>query len=66
MSQSAPGTTPYYYVPQPSRHPALASFGLFFVILGAGQWINGVEWTAVKFLQNYTNLKKESNHGKTI
>ena len=44
MSQSAPGTTPYYYVPQPSRHPALASFGLFFVILGAGQWINGVEW----------------------
>ncbi len=44
MSTSAPGTTPYYYVPQPSRHPALAAFGLFFVILGAGQWINGVEW----------------------
>ena len=44
MSQSAPGTTPYYYVPQPSRHPAFAAFGLFFVILGAGQWINGVEW----------------------
>jgi len=44
MSQSAPGTTPYYYVPQPSRHPAFAAFGLFFVILGAGQWINGAEW----------------------
>jgi cytochrome c oxidase subunit 3 len=44
MSQSAPGTTPYYYVPPPSRHPAFAAFGLFFVILGAGQWINGIEW----------------------
>jgi len=44
MSTAAPGTTPYYFVPQPSRHPVLASFGLFWVILGAGQWINGVGW----------------------
>jgi len=44
MSTSAHGTTPYYYVPQPSRHPAFMAFGLFFVILGAGQWINGVSW----------------------
>ena len=44
MSTSAPGTTPYYYVPQPSRHPALTAAGLFFVILGAAQWINGVSW----------------------
>ena len=44
MSSAAPGTTPYYFVPQPSRHPVLASFGLFWVILGAGQWINGVGW----------------------
>ncbi|HSW19949.1 MAG TPA: cytochrome c oxidase subunit 3 [Ramlibacter sp.] len=44
MSTSAPGATPYYYVPQPSRHPAMAALGLFFVILGAGQWINGVDW----------------------
>ena len=44
MSTSAPGTTPYYYVPQPSRHPAMMALGLFFVILGAGQWINSVEW----------------------
>src|SRR4051812_7847463 len=44
MSSSAPGTTPHYYVPAPSRHPALASFGLFFVILGAANWINGVDW----------------------
>lgn len=44
MSSSAPGTTPHYFVPQPSRHPAFAAFGLFFVILGAGQWVNGADW----------------------
>ena len=44
MSSTAHGTTPYYFVPGPSRHPAMAAFGLLFVILGAGQWVNGVEW----------------------
>ncbi len=44
MSAATHGTTPYYYVPQPSRHPAMAALGLFFVILGAGQWINGHSW----------------------
>jgi len=44
MSSSAPGTTPHYYVPQPSRHPAFAAFGLFFVIFGAANWINGADW----------------------
>ena len=44
MSSTAHGTTPYYYVPHPSRHPAMAPFGLILVILGAGQWINGEEW----------------------
>jgi cytochrome c oxidase subunit 3 len=44
MSSHAHGTTPYYFVPNPSRHPALAALGLFFVILGAGQWINGADW----------------------
>ena len=37
-------STPYYFVPGPSRHPAMAALGLFFVILGAGQWVNGAEW----------------------
>ena len=37
-------TTPYYFVPAASRHPALAAAGLLFVILGASQWINGHEW----------------------
>ena len=46
MSSSAPGHAPNnnYYVPAPSRHPASAAFGLFFVIFGAAQWINGVDW----------------------
>lgn len=44
MSAPAHGTTPHYYVPQPSRHPAFAAFGLFFVIFGAAQWINGADW----------------------
>ncbi|MEO6292687.1 MAG: cytochrome c oxidase subunit 3 [Burkholderiaceae bacterium] len=44
MSSHAHGATPYYFVPHPSRHPALAALGLFFVILGAAQWINGADW----------------------
>jgi len=44
MSTTAHGSTPYYYVPHESRHPVMASIGLFFVILGAGQWINGSGW----------------------
>lgn len=38
--------TPYYFVPGPSRHPVMASAGLFFVILGASQWVNGATWGA--------------------
>lgn len=44
MSANMHGTTPYYYVPAPSRHPAMAALGLFFVILGAGQWVNDTDW----------------------
>jgi cytochrome c oxidase subunit 3 len=44
MSSTAHGSTPYYYVPHESRHPVMASIGLFFVILGAGQWVNGSDW----------------------
>jgi cytochrome c oxidase subunit 3 len=47
MAATTPaGTTPYYFIPSPSRFPAQASLGLFFVILGAGQWVNGVSWGA--------------------
>ncbi|MEY4562562.1 MAG: hypothetical protein RLZZ618_1839 [Pseudomonadota bacterium] len=41
-----PGQAPHYFVPGPSRHPIMAAVGLFFVILGAGQWINGHQWGA--------------------
>lgn len=44
MSATAHGSTPYYFVPGPSRHPVMSSIGLFFVILGAGQWVNGSTW----------------------
>lgn len=44
MSAATHGTTPYYFVPGLSRHPFMSAFGLFFVILGAGQWVNGAAW----------------------
>ena len=44
MSANSHSSVPHYYVPEPSRHPAMAALGLFFVILGAGQWVNDVDW----------------------
>ena len=44
MSSATHGATPYYFVPNPSRHPALASFGLLLTFFGAAQWMNGVNW----------------------
>jgi cytochrome c oxidase subunit III len=44
MSSSGHQGTPYYFVPEPSRHPVMAAIGLFGVIFGAGQWINGASW----------------------
>jgi cytochrome c oxidase subunit 3 len=44
MSATPQGASSHYFVPSPSRHPAFAAIGLLFVILGASQWINGVEW----------------------
>ena len=44
MSTTTSGVTPYYFVPHPSRHPFFAAAGLFFVILGAANWINGNGW----------------------
>ena len=51
MSASATkGSTPYYFVPAPSSYPALVATGMFFVILGAGQWVNGHGWGAYSLL----------------
>ena len=44
MSSTTQGKAPYYFVPGPSRHPVFAAFGLFFVILGAEQWVNDAAW----------------------
>ena len=51
MSATTPaGTAPHYYIPSPSRHPVLVACGLFMVILGAGQWVNGAGWGAYLLL----------------
>ncbi|MBI5925240.1 MAG: cytochrome c oxidase subunit 3 [Aquabacterium sp.] len=47
------GQAPYYFVPGPSRHPMMAAVGLFFVVLGAGQWVNGVEWAPYSVLGGF-------------
>jgi cytochrome c oxidase subunit III len=48
MSSTSHGTaghtTPYYFVPNPSRHPAMAALGLFFTFFGGAQWMNGADW----------------------
>ena len=40
------GTTPYYFIPAPSRHPAMLALGMLLVIFGASQWINHAGWGA--------------------
>ena len=50
MSAATHGQQPYYFVPAPSRHPVMAAIGLFFMILGGGQWINGSGWGAYSLL----------------
>ena len=37
---------PHYFIPEPSHFPVMTALGLFFVILGAGQWVNGHGWGA--------------------
>lgn len=44
MSANSHGSVPNYYVPEPSRHPAMAALGLFFIIMGASQWVNDSSW----------------------
>jgi cytochrome c oxidase subunit 3 len=47
MSAVTPqGHQPHYFVPAPSPFPVLTATGLFFLILGAAQWVNGHGWGA--------------------
>jgi cytochrome c oxidase subunit 3 len=50
MNSTTNAASQNYYVPAPSRHPAMAAFGLFFVLLGASQWMNGAEWGKYSFI----------------
>jgi cytochrome c oxidase subunit III len=47
---TAPGQTPYYFVPGPSAYPVVTAIAMLFIILGAGQWINGHGWGAYSLL----------------
>jgi cytochrome c oxidase subunit 3 len=51
MSAATPhGITPHYFIPSPSRYPVCVAIGLFLMILGGSQWINGHEWGAWSLL----------------
>ncbi len=47
------GVQAYYFIPAPSRHPACAALGLFFIIFGASRWINGEGWGAYVVLLGF-------------
>ena len=38
------GHAPHYFIPAPSRFPVMTAAGLFAIIMGGGQWINGSDW----------------------
>jgi cytochrome c oxidase subunit 3 len=47
MSAATPhGITPHYFIPSPSRYPVCVAIGLFLMILGGSQWVNGHAWGA--------------------
>jgi cytochrome c oxidase subunit III len=48
-----PGQQPYYFIPAPSRHPAMAAAGMLFVIFGASQWVNGHMWASYLVLAGF-------------
>jgi cytochrome c oxidase subunit III len=53
MSSNATGRVPYYFVPQPSRHPATAAVGLLIIIFSAAEWINGTDWAKWSLLVGF-------------
>lgn len=50
MATPQTASTPYYYVPAESGYPIWAAAGLFFVVLGAGMWVNGHQWGMWSFV----------------
>ena len=53
MSSNAHGATPNYFVPAPSRHPVMASFGLLVIIASAAEWINGADFAKYTLLLGF-------------
>ena len=41
---SGQNESPYYFVPNPSRHPVTASIGVFVMLGSLGLWINDTPW----------------------
>jgi cytochrome c oxidase subunit 3 len=46
---SGQNTSPYYFVPHPSRHPITASVGLLCMMASLAAWINGESMAAFSF-----------------
>ena len=42
MSVTTPGTTPAYYIPQPSHWPIVGSVALLLMGMGGAYWMNGI------------------------
>ncbi|SDV48239.1 cytochrome c oxidase subunit 3 [Chitinasiproducens palmae] len=40
---------PYYFVPNPSRHPLTASLGLLVMMGSLAAWLNGASWAPLTF-----------------
>ena len=43
-SAMSSNSTPYYFVPSPSKYPALASIELLGFASGMSAWVNGLSW----------------------
>ncbi len=42
--------SPYYFIPQPSRHPITASIGLLCMMFSLAAWINGESLAPIGFV----------------
>ncbi|OJU91758.1 MAG: cytochrome c oxidase subunit 3 [Burkholderiales bacterium 66-5] len=74
MSASSQGATPYYFVPHPSNHPAMAMLGVFMMLIGTASWFNdlsgggylflfGLVWWLVVLFQWFRDAIHESEGG---
>ena len=47
---SGQNESPYYFVPQPSRHPIMAATGLLISMASLASWVNGESWAPITFV----------------